>query len=138
MSDLIVFPDAEDVFGTWLQGALTAHGRPRTVSTLGPDDTNRPAASRSEYIRIEAIGGNSAGLVVEDVTFVIESYADTKAAAIATAQVCRAIVAAAPRMTGSPVYASEVTSPPQSLPDPRTALARYTQTVTIRLRGAAA
>lgn len=136
MSGLVIFADAEDTFGTWLQTALAEHGRPRPVSTQAPDDFNRATPNRGEYVRIQAIGGGPAGVTLEDVMFTIESYADDVAAAIATAEVCRALVAAAPRLAGSPIYAAEQVSRPQSLPDPRTGMSRYTQTVSVRLRGA--
>lgn len=135
MTALVIFADAEDTVGTWLQTALAAHGRSRPVSTKGPDDFNRAAPGRGEYVRIQAIGGSPAGVTLEDVLFTIESYADDVAAAIATAEVCRALLAAAPRLAGSPIYATEQVSRPQSLPDPRTGMSRYTQTISVRIRG---
>jgi hypothetical protein len=131
---LVLFADAEDVVGTWLQDAMAAHGRPRPVSTLAPDDDRRPTAARGEYVRIEVVGGARAGLTVEDVTLVLESYADTAAAAIATAEFVRALINAGPGIDGCPLYAVTEMSRPQSLPDPRTGLVRYTQTVNVRLR----
>lgn len=137
--ELIIFDDVEEVVGQYLLDGLAAHGRPVPVSTLAPDDKKRTGPAHTPYVRIQVNGGTgSTGYVTEDAGIILEAYADTEADAYAIAALCRALLEAGPRTEGSPIYFVTESSRPQALPDPRTGMARYTQSTTVRLRGTTA
>ena len=133
MAEVIVFPDAEQVLCDWLEPALAARG------TAVPVTTRVPSPRPARFVRVIRTGGVRATLVTDAPQVTVESFAGTEAAAAALAQLCRALLNAAPgQVAAAVVYKVVELAGPQNLPDPLTDQIRYTQTFEIHLRGAAA
>lgn len=132
-TEVIVFPDAEQVLGDWLAEQLAARGYDVQVGTRPPDP--RPAS----FVTLQRTGGPRANLVTDAPLITVESWADQESAAHDLAQLVRGLLnSAAGRVTAATVYQVRESGGPGNLPDPVTAQARYTQTFEIRLRGTAA
>lgn len=136
MSPLVVFAGSTHVVGTYVAEQLETHGKPLLVTTTAQDDTNRTTAKRPGYVRLRRLPGARAGVVTDDAMFTFEAYDDDEAEAEEVAELIRAILYEAPYADGSPIYLTTEVSGPQFLPDPETEMSRYTQTATVRLRGA--
>ena len=133
MTEVIVFPDAEQILGDWLAAQLTTQGLTVPVSTRPPDP--RP----TRFITLRRVGGARANLVTDAALISIESWAEQGSAALVLAQLVRGLLLSAPgRLSTATVYRVREASGPGNLPDPVSEHARYTQTFEVRLRGTAA
>jgi hypothetical protein len=133
VTEVIVFPDVEQILGDWLAEKLAARGSDVPVGTRAPDP--RPAS----FITLKRTGGPRANLVTDAALITVESWADQESAAHDLAQLVRGLLnSAAGQVTAATVYRVRETAGPGSLPDPVSPQARYSQTFEIRLRGTAA
>lgn len=133
MTEAILFPDVEDIVGTWLGPQLAAAGFPVPVATRVPSP--RPA----EFVRLLATGGQRLNLVQAAPTLTVEAWAakETRASLL-----CRTALALIESMAGqvidgTTVYRARDFGLPVNLPDPTSAQIRYTATGQITLRGVA-
>jgi hypothetical protein len=125
MTDVIVFPDAEDVVAT----ILDDNDVPNRRDVPNP----RPDA----FTRIIRTGGPRGSIVHDEATLAVESWATTWDDAWDLATLNRGLLHAA-RATvvdGVTVYRVAEVSGPGRLPDPLSAQCRVTQTFTVGLRG---
>jgi hypothetical protein len=131
--DVVLFPDAEQVLCQWLAAALAAKGVTVPVVTSVP--SKRPAM----FVRLMRTGGARHSVVTDAALITVESFAARESAASSLAQMCRAVLNAAPgNVAAVTVYKVREIGGPQNLPDPVTTQYRYTQTFEVHLRGAAA
>jgi len=134
MAEVIVFPDLENRLVDYLAAALAERGDPAAVSVTVPNP--RP----SRFVLVPRIGGVRRNFVVDSATIAVECWDDTDAGAADLAALVRGLVGALPGqvLDGVPVYRVDEFAGPANLPDPRSAQARYTFTVSISYRGTAA
>lgn len=133
MTEVIVFPDAEQVLGDWLAAALAARGHTVPVGTWPP----QPRPSR--FVTLQRTGGTRANLVTDAPLLTVECWADLGSTASDLAQLVRALLNSAAGQVGAATcYRVRETAGPGNLPDPVSEQARYTQTFEIRIRGSAA
>lgn len=133
MTELIVFPDVEDLLTTWLQPQLETRGY--AGIKVG---TRVPSQRPSTFVRLILTGGARHNLVQDNPTVVYEAWSDSETAAAALAQLVRALLAslAGQMVNGVQVYRVGEFAGPQNLPDPDSGQIRYTGTVSILIRGA--
>lgn len=133
MTEVIVFPDAEGLICDWLPGELADRGRTVTVSTKVPNP--RP----SEFVRVIRAGGPQLNLVQDRPTLIVEAWAATESAAASLAELSRALIksTAGTVIGGVTVYRVDELGGPNNNPDPDSAQARYTVTLSMLLRGTA-
>lgn len=131
---VIVFPDAEQISIDYLRAELDARLNDTHVGNRIPDP--RPAA----LVQCRRLGGPRRNLVADNPQIGVECWADTEAEAHDLAQLCRGLLLAMPGHTvdGVAVYRVDEFAGPVNLPDPLSTQPRYTFTVQISLRGAAA
>jgi hypothetical protein len=130
----LVFPDAAAVACACLAAGLPAQGFDGVpCGTRVPDP--RPAA----FVRVLRTGGPPDTEVTDLAQLTIEAWSDDEGNAQDIAQVCRALLRAAvgSKVNGATVCGYEEMNGPQNLPDPTSAMSRYTFTVRYRLRGTA-
>lgn len=134
MSEIIMFPDPIELLGGYLESELAAYGMATPVSTQAPD-SDRPGPKDSRYVRLMA-NEMPAGKTVIDVQVIADAYGDGASEALALARLTAGILLAAPAHLAS-VYSARLDRGAYEAPDPRTGMARYPLTVTVRIRGAA-
>lgn len=131
MSEVVVFPDAEAVAVSWLDGKL---GAGVEVSTQVPNP--RP----DKLCRVTRTGGaGRINLVTDDAQLTFECWGPDEESASATARLAQGhVFAAAGEMVGS-AYVRKVTEIGglTNFPDPESDSPRYQFTVGVQLRGAA-
>lgn len=129
----VLFPAADTVVIAALNLALTARADTATVVSIVPD----PRPDRLVVVR--RTGGPRRDQLVDNAQISLECWDATDVAAHDLAQLVRAFVAAMPGRTynGVAVYRVTEASGPALLPEPNTALPRYTFTVQIAMRGTA-
>lgn len=130
----ILFPDVEDVLVAYLPGPLSAHlDKEVTVATKIPDERPVPC------VRPLRTGGPRRDLVTDQAQITFECWAETETEAQRLAQLTRALVHALQGTVVVPdelvVYLVEEFSGPQNLPDPLTAVPRYSFTLLLHVRG---
>lgn len=130
---VIIYPDPIELLGAYLAAELDAYGLPSPVTTKAPDDPGRPGPGGSKFVRLSATE-RPAGKVTQDVQVIADVYAEGEAEAHRLAQLTRGILAAAAEHLAE-VAASEPETGPYATSDPRTELARFTTTATVRIRG---
>lgn len=127
VADAVLFGDTTSVVCQVLAAALAE-----------PVHARVPNPRPSTFVRVERTGGPAGNLVSDGATIVVESWATTEADAHDLAQLCRRALrqATATVVGGVTVYRVTEVSGPGRLPDPESDQARYTQTFTVRVRGA--
>lgn len=125
MSELIIFPDVEQLCIDALDAGFEALGDPARWSTSVPDP--RPA----EFGRILRTGGPQETLISENATIVVEGWAATESRALAIANFGRAVLLA----QDGTLFGATVPGGLGNLPDPTTSQIRYTLTMGVRVRG---
>jgi hypothetical protein len=132
--EVIVFGDLEDRLVGYLSAVLAERGDSATVAVTVPNP--RP----ERFVLVPRIGGVRRNLVVDSATIAVECWASTDAEAANLAALVRGLIGALPGqvLDGITIYRVDEFSGPANLPDARTAQARYTFTVSISYRGAAA
>lgn len=130
----VVFPDAAAVVCSVISAGLPAQGfEDVPVGTVVPNP--RPAA----FVRVLRTGGPQDTPVTDLAQLTIEGWATAEATAHDLAQMCRALLQAAigTVVNGAPIYGYQEMNGPQNLPDPTSAMPRYSFTIRYRLRGQA-
>lgn len=130
----IVFPDAEQIAIDHLLAQLALRANSTPVTNKVPDQ--RP----TKFATCRRLGGPRRNLVADNAQIGVECWAATDPEAHDLAQLCRALLLAMAGRTidGHAVYQVEEFAGPVNLPDPESAQSRYTFTVQISVRGAAA
>lgn len=133
MSEVIVFPDAEETFRAHLVEQLPLYGSAASAHCAIP--TPRPDL----FVTVQRTGGPRRDLVTDSAQLTFDCWALTPSAAHDLAQLTRGIVNATPGSTvqGVPVYTAREMGGPVQLPDPKSKQARYTFTTSIAVRGSA-
>lgn len=129
----VLFPPADTVVIAALHLALTARADTATVVSFVPDQ--RP----DRFVVIRRTGGPRRDPIVDNAQITIDCWDATDVDAHDLAQLVRALIGAMPGHTynGVAVYRVTEASGPALLPEPNTALPRYTFTVQIAMRGTA-
>lgn len=126
MADIFVMPDAERVVIDYLNAGLA---EPVSLTIPNP----RPAA----FVTVQRVGGPRLNRVADNAMLTVEAWSSSPTAAKTLIERCRGLLHAMTGQTvdGVAVYAVREVSGPANLPDPDTTQARYTQTVTVAMRG---
>jgi hypothetical protein len=129
----VLFSAADTVVVTELAARLAARGDTATVTTIVPDP--RP----SRLVVVFRTGGARRDQLTDNAQLTIECWEASDTAAHDLAQLVRALINAMPGrlVAGVPVYRVNEAAGPQALPEPNSALARFTWSVQIALRGTA-
>lgn len=135
MNEVIIFPDAEALFIQYLNTAYISYAdyTSPALSAYSLIPASRPA----RFTRVLRTGGSRAGLVVDRVTFTIESWSDDAEEASEIAQLNRGLAFAIDQSGGVQWYAPQEFAGPANLPDPLSSQFRYTQSISIGVRGSA-
>jgi hypothetical protein len=133
MTQVVLFPDAEQLVCDWLPAQLTANSRTAPVVTRVPSP--RPA----EFVRVLRAGGPQLNRVQDQPTLVIEAWAARESLAASLAELARGLLKSleGQRVGGVMVYRVAEVGGPVNLPDPDSAQARYVLTLSMLLRGTA-
>ena len=131
-NEVIVFPDAEALIVTYLNAAFPSFTGHTSLKAYGRIPNPRPA----EFVRILRTGGTSS-LVVDQVTFVAESWAAKPVDAFNIATRVRGLIKAIDTVSSVQFYKPLEFSGPANLPDPESGQERYTQTFSVGVRGSA-
>lgn len=134
MTEVIAFPDVEDLLVTYLGSALPARGDAATVHVTVPDP--RP----ERFVLVPRVGGAKRNLVVDSPTIGLECWAATPGQAYDLCRLTRALVHALPGQTigGVAFYNVEEFAGPANLPDGGlSGQSRYILTVAVSCRGTA-
>jgi len=130
----VVFPDAAELACSWLSSNLPEHGFTSVpVGTRVP--TPRPSTS---FVRVLRTGGPRDTVVTDAAQLTIEAWAPDEGSACDLSQMCRALLqyAVGEVVNGSTICGYEEFTGPQNLPDPTSAMPRYSFTIRWRVRGA--
>lgn len=128
MGEVIVFPDTEDAVCKVLTARLPAYGFNAKAAT------SRPRPEPTEYVRVFRSGGQRRGLVLEDVTLTVESFATRESRAATLAQYARALIFALDEDAGVSFFGVAEFAAPSNLPDLTTERFRYTATYSVTVR----
>lgn len=134
----IAWTDPEALLISYLGAALAAHGLPGiSVATTAPRGRDGSQATPRDAVTVSVAGGttHATWAALDNPTVIVEAWSSTGAKASALAGVLRSILHASPGDPASGIYRTREISRPQSLPDPATQAARYTQTWTVGIRG---
>lgn len=133
MTEVILAPDAEQLVCDWLQPELAARGRDVPVGTRVPNP--RPA----EFVRVVQSGGDRLNIVQVRPTLLVEGWASTESAARSLTELARGLIRSMPgqQIAGVMVYRVDELGGPSNLPDPDSAQARYTLTLSLLVRATA-
>lgn len=134
----ITWEDPESLLVAWLGAALAARGLTGvTVSTSVPRGRDGAHSDPRDVVRVSVTGGTTHAVwaALDNPTVIVEAWSSTGAKASALAGALRSILHASPGDPASGIYRTREISRPQSLPDPATQAARYTQTWTVGIRG---
>lgn len=133
MTEVIVFPDVEDMLVAHLGAELSTRGDIATVHTAVPKE--RPG----RFVLVPRVGGTARNLVIDDATIATESWAATEKQAHDLCQLVRAIMRAMAGQVigGVTVGAVSDVGGPAKLPDPESNQARYIYTASVQARGSA-
>ena len=130
----ILFADAEALVIAYLADAVD-------VDAYGQVPTGLDPASFDSFLVVRRIGGVRRAKVVDAADLTVYAYAAREDDASDLAQLARAHLGAMAGTTlgddAVPCYRVDEVGGPVPLPDPLTDLPRYTQTVTVHLRGSA-
>lgn len=131
---VVVFPDAAAVGVSYLRDELQTRGDTAGVFR----DVPNPRLVR--FVTVRRGGGIRETAVSDAATLLVECWDDSSEDAHDLAQLCRALLIAAPgrNVDGVAVYKTVEQGGLVDLPDPQSAQARYTFSVQIHLRGDAA
>jgi hypothetical protein len=139
-AEVIVFPDATELFADHLRVELDERGYPDLhVGTRIPNP--RPV----EFVRVIRTGGTRRNLVVDETQLTVECWAGSEQVAQDMAQLARAVIAAARGdvLDGVPIYrVDDVTGPgalpsgPVYTPDPISQQPRFSFSMLVACRGA--
>ena len=137
MAEVIVFPDCTALVIGYLRTELAARFPTATVGS------RIPSPNPGDFVRIFRTGGVQQLLVTDQVQLTVEAYADQDGddeRAHDLAQIVRGLLHALPgtMQSGVPFYGVTELSGPQNLPDPVTNKPRFTQSLHVSVRGAAA
>lgn len=133
MTELITFPDVEAAAQDYLETQLAALSDTATVVVKIPDP--RP----TRMVKLNRTGGVRLGLVLEQAQLTVECWDARTDLAHDLAQVVRGLLWVMPdRYSTATTYKVAELGGLANLPDPDTALPRYTFTVLITTRGTAA
>lgn len=133
MTEVITFPDVEAAAQDYLSGQLTALSDTAAVVVKIPDP--RP----TRMVKVNRTGGVRTGLVLEQAQLTVECWDARADLAHDLAQIARGLLWVMPqRYSTATTYRVEELGGLANLPDPDTALPRYTFTLLITTRGAAA
>lgn len=138
-NEVIIFPDVETLlvqhFNTQF-GILASYTSP-TLEAY----TVVPATRPSRFVLVRRTGGTASSRVVDTPTVTVESWSDDPIEAAAIAALVRGIFHAIDTVTYNTVtyqfYRPQEFAGPANLPDPDSAQERYTQTLSVGVRGAA-
>ena len=136
MAERIDFPDPEAV----LCAFLTAQNVSGTYAGVKAA-TKVPATRPARFLRVFSVGGFDPTIVTAVTRFVVEGWGSTESVAqgLCARAVAQIVAAARAGVMGSTtVTSANVVSRPQNLPDPDSNQSRYTATVEVAMRGAAA
>lgn len=130
MTDVVLFPDIAEILCTRLGAAL---GKPTGTRVPNP----RPADG---FLVIRRVGGPRLNLVADNPTVAIEAWHDTDAEAHDLCQLARSLVYAmrGEVHSGTAIYRVSEFGGPTDFPDPLSDQPRYSCTLSIGVRGAAA
>lgn len=134
MTPAVIFPDASLVLVGHLRAELAARGVTAPIGTRVPNP--RPAT----FVTVERTGGPRRDVVTDEPQLTVDCWAPTEKAAHDLAQLCRGLTHSmrGRSVAGVAVYRVTEFAGPQLLPDPDSEHPRYTQTLQIAMRGAAA
>jgi hypothetical protein len=143
MTEVIVFPDTAAIVIAFIKAEFTARSVTAGVGTKTP--TPIPP---TPFVRIFRTGGLSSQRVLDRVQLTIETTADDTATAHDVAQLVRGLIhsmvgTSQPSTTISGVSSTAISdvqefTGPQDFPDPLTNSPRYSFTIQVTARGAAA
>jgi hypothetical protein len=135
MNEVIVFPDAASIVIAQVKSDFTARSITAEIGTKLP--TPLPNVP---FVRIFRTGGLDTHLVLDNAQLTIESYAEDTGTAHDIAQLVRALVHSyrGKVLSGVPIAAVQEFAGPQDFPDPLTNKPRYSFTIQVATRGAAA
>lgn len=135
MTEVIVFPDAAKLAIDYLRAQLVARGE--TTVKVG---SRIPSPNDHDLIRVFRTGGPSSFFVIDQAQLTVEAYGPNDARAHDLAQLARGLLHAMAGTTqsGVAIYTVNEFSGPQELPDPVTNKPRYTFSIQVSVRGAAA
>lgn len=129
-SEVVVFPDIQELLCDYLRGQLTEYGYTDIhVSTKVP--TVRP----DEFVRVMVVGGERRSVKIDAPRVVVESWGATEQSAADLAKVVRGLIFALDRHDGVQVYNVRETQRPINLPDPKTSHERFTGTYIVPIEG---
>lgn len=131
---LVLFPDATDIVC-----AILSDGLEDDFGWSVPVRSKVPDPRPDTFVVVRRTGGPRRNIVTDTPTLVVESYGLVEEQASDLSQMCRALLFAsrATVVDGVAVYRVGEFAGPAYLPDPTSDHHRYTQTVTVALRGAA-
>lgn len=135
MNEVIVFPDAESLFIQYLNAAYMTYAA--YTSPALEAYSLVPAVRPSRFTRVIRTGGVRDTLVSDRVTLTIESWSDDAIEAAEIAQLNRGLAFAIDQSGGVQWYAPQEFAGPARLPDPDSAQFRYTQSISLGVRGSA-
>lgn len=139
MAEVIVFPDIEPVIVAYLNAQYSTYSVDATAGTKVPlaNSTVTPAM----FTRVIRTGGSVTDRVIDRVQLTIDSYGDTEEDAAVLAQKNRAFMLAIDQFTHGGVtyqfYDPQEFAAPGNLPDPDSGQERYTETLSVGVRGKA-
>lgn len=131
---VVLMPDAVDVVGGFLQTELAAYGWSIPVRDRVPE--TRP----TRLVVVRRVGGTVRNPVTDEPMLTVEAWAPTHQEAHDICAMARALIHSLPGTVQgtTPVYRITDVSGPQLLPDPLSAHPRYSCTLQVAMRGAAA
>lgn len=136
--DLVADPDIEGLLIDYLTAQFPSRGVVASVSTRIPDD--KPGVAKpARFVRVLKVGGDAPTVVTRRPTVTVETYAPLESQAFELAKIAGALILDLPNrapLDGLQVYEATQAGGIANLPDPRVPdRARYTQTLTVHIRG---
>lgn len=139
---IVVMPDVEQLLADYLKSQISvfvANGAAIKVGTRLENVTGQPNNRPVESVVLYRTGGTAGTIVSDKPTVTVDVRAPLESRAQFVAAVCHALLLAAGRdgvvLGGHQVYGVAEFSGPGNLPDPVTAVPRYTFTVQVHIAG---
>jgi len=137
-NEVIVFPDVETLLVQYFNTKFSSYGG--YTSPLLKAYTKVPKTRPNRFVRVLRTGG-SASLIQDRATVLVESWSTDAIEASNIAQLVRGLFHAIDTVTYQTVtyqfYRPQEFAGPANLPDPESAQERYTQTLSVGVRGTA-
>lgn len=136
MVEVLVAPDVETLVVQYLTAELASRSPWTTTKAYTKVPRTRPTA----FVKVLRIGGVRSQFI-DTPTLALESWADNAITASNLAQMVRGLMFAIDRVTFHSVtyqfYKPQEFSGPSNLPDPDSAMERYTETFSVGVRATA-